>query len=324
CTSGDELVKADTAPYMTNQETLQIDVSYWWAPEEGYQIDTVRMYLAPSTSLTVDYCYYAAAANVVTDTTYNMRKGNDVPSVDPVPPQEPTAPPVSLMASDTLAIADRTKTGGYTYENGILTVESKEASGYNVTLTPNVTFKPEELKRWLINVEANVRFDIELLVTTADGDRTFSLRDDFYTHFTDTPDGDYIPAMTGSAGLDFLGCYTYNQVLPTDGNSTVKKVTIRVGGVGTVVIDEIQLAANDVLISFADGAAKSDSTPDVTYERGDADQDGAVDTTDVRAMLFFAVDDAALTAVQLATADYDADGVVTTSDARALLMTLTV
>ncbi len=80
--SGDELVVNNERLYMKTDERLQIDIGYWWAPEERYQIDTVELYLEANSSIQVLYCYYAETADTVTTTVYNMRKGteNDRPA----------------------------------------------------------------------------------------------------------------------------------------------------------------------------------------------------------------------------------------------------
>ncbi len=317
CQSGDELVVASSANYMQTDEQLQIDVGYWWAPEEKWQIDCVRFYLQAGSSITVNYCYFAEEANVVTSDAYNMRNGAGSAVV---------ADPLNLLVPNTLSVVDRSKNGGYTYANGTLTVVSNEANGYEVSTEVNKTFKPEELCRWLISVEANVRFDMELLVTTADGDRTFSLADDFYNEFHDTPDGEYIPAVSRSAGLDFLGCYTWNGILPADGNSTVKTVTFRVGGVGSLKVNGCQLATNDSLTLFTDSITKSDSTPDQTTDsdvvKGDVNADGSITTVDARMILTSLLNGVNLTEQQSAAADYDGDGTVSTMDVRVLLKVL--
>ncbi len=75
--SGDELVVTSQARYMKTDERLQIDIGYWWSPQERHQIDTVLLYLEANSSIKVQYCYFAQAANVVTSTSYNMRKGTD-------------------------------------------------------------------------------------------------------------------------------------------------------------------------------------------------------------------------------------------------------
>ncbi len=320
CTSGDELVEAQSATMMQTDEALQINLSDWWQPADGWCIDTLRLYLAPSSSVTVNYCYFADSADVVTTTSYNMRKGGSAEVVLP--------DPINLKTPSTLTIPDRSKTGSYSYQNGTLTVVSGESNGYEVSFSPNVAFSPEELPYWVFNVNTDVRFDIEFLVTTADGERTFSLRDDFYYHFGENPDGDYIPAMNGSAAVNILGCYTYNDVLPADGISTIKTVTIRVGGEGTVVLEELQLAANDVLTSFTDNVTKSDSTPDVTPDPdpekllGDVNGDGSVTTADARLLLSHLLGSIELTEEQLGVADFNEDGDISTMDARAMLKML--
>lgn len=313
CTSGDQLVQAQSATFMQTDEVLQIDLSEWWQPADGWRINDLRLYLDPGASVTVNYCYFADEADVVTSTAYNTRV--KIPD------------PIDLMLPSTLSIPDRTKTGSYTYQNGTLTVVSGEENGYEVSFSPNASYSPEELSQWIFSVDANVRFDIELLVTTSDGDRIFSLRDDFYNLFTDTPDGDYIPAMTGSAALDILSCYTYNNVLPTDGISTIKTVTVRVGGVGTVVVNEIQIAANDVLTDFTDTVTATDSTPDANPDpdrlMGDVNGDGTVTTVDARAILMHVLGSVTLTAEQQVVADYDGNGEIATADVRAILKVLT-
>ncbi len=251
CNSGDELVNATSATYMITDEVLQIDVGYWWAPEEGYQIDVVRLYLNANSTVTVNYCYFADEAGVVTSDAYNMRAGGSSVVIPD---------PVNLMLPDTLNIVDRTKSGSYTYNNGMLTVESSDANGFEVAFNVNKAVNVAELHRWLISVDSDVRFDIEMLVTTSDGDRTFSLRDDFYPEFTAAPDGDYLPAFSGSAGLDFYSCYTYNNIAPADGISTIKAVTVRLGGVGTTYVNSVQMAANDALTMFTDTVYKTDSS----------------------------------------------------------------
>lgn len=261
CQSGDELVRADSATYMNTDETLQIDIGHWWAPEEGYQIDTVRVYLNADSSVTINYCYFAEEANVVTSPAYNICKGEGSVPNEPVPAAE------NLMIPSTLSVVDRTKTGSYTYQNGMLKVVSGQEEGYDVVFNVNKTVNVKTLHRLLVSYDSDVRFDVALTVTTADGDRTFSLRNDFYPDITGTTDGDYIPAKTGSCGLDFYSCYTWNNIAPEDGNSTVKTVTVRAGGKGTTVINAIQLAANDALTTFNDGEYKTDSTTDPSQEK---------------------------------------------------------
>lgn len=316
CSSGDELVNTTTVPYMTSDEQLQIDISYWWAPEEAYQIDTVRFYLNADSSVTVNYFYFAAAANTVTDTTYNMRKGT---SSTP----DPVVEPVNLMLPATLNIVDRSKTGSYVYQNGVLTVTSQDANGYEVSFSPNVSFTPATLKNWVFSVEASTAFDMELLVTTLDGERTFSLSDDFYPSFGGTAGADYIPAWIGSAALDLYSCYTWNNIVPADGVSIVKQVTVRVEGAGTVVVNEVQVSATDALTVFTDTVSKSDSSaavnPDPSTTMGDVNGDNTVTTVDARLIISHLLGSATLSDDVLALADYDGNGTVSTADVRAIL-----
>ena len=310
CTSGNQLVAATSATYMQTDEQLEIDIGYWWAPtDRTNKIDLVRVYLDADSSITINYCYFADEAGVIRSDAYNMRR------------PEVLIDPVNLLDPDTLTIPNRTKTGSYSYQNGTLTVVSGEANGYEVAMTPNKTVRPEEVSRWLLSVNSDIRFDIELLVTTSDGERTFSLRDDFYKSFSEQADGDYIPAMSGSAGLDLLSCFTWNDVLPADGNSVVKKVTFRLGGVGTLVVNSLQLAANDQLTMFTDTVSKQDSTPDaVVTPSGDVNGDGSVTTADARLILSHLLGNGdTLNANQQAIADFDGNGELSTADVRTML-----
>lgn len=252
CQSGDELVKEDEAPYMTGTEKLKIDVSYWWNPTEGYKIDALRMYVAPNSKITVDYCYFATSADVVSDTRFNMRTGTGTGNV---------SKNINLMNPDTISIVTTDRTGSYSYNNGMLTIISEDEEGYEVKFDINQEFTPETVSRWLIDVEARVRFDIELLVTTSEGDRTFTLNDDFIWAFAEATDEGYIPAVFwGSRGLDLYSCYTWNNIVPVDGVSTIKTVTVQVGGAGTVYVNAIQVAENDVIVAYRDGVVKADGT----------------------------------------------------------------
>lgn len=251
CMSGDELVVEDTAPYMTNTETLEINVYDWWVPSENYQIDQVRVYVAPNSSIRIHYFYFAASAGVVVDTTYNLMKGS--------------VPNMNLMLPETLSIADSSKAGGYTYNNGVLTVTADTASGYDVVFQVNETFDVYALKRLLVSVNSNVPFNITLTVTNKNGEGNVSLVSDFYPSFQEPeyPASGYISAWQGTAYLDMYNYYACNGVVPADGLSTVKKVTVSLGAAGTATFSAIQLAATDTLQSFADGVVKSDSSAGV-------------------------------------------------------------
>ncbi len=247
CNSGDELVVENDAPYMTNTETLEINLSEWWEPENDYRIDTLRLYLEPGASLTVNYFYFAASAGLVTDVSYNTKTGS----------AEPT---ITLMDPATLSVADRSLSGGYVYDNGTLTVTSDTDNGYHAVFDLNKEFKPEVLENLLVSFDSNTAFDISLLVTTNAEDRWFTLGYDFYPAFNESTAVEYLPAQKASAALNFIGCYTWNNMLPADGVSTIKQVKVSLSGKGSITVYAIQMAANDVIVSFPDNVKKSDST----------------------------------------------------------------
>ncbi len=320
CQSGDQLVLENEAPYMTGIEAMEIDLRDWWTTKE-YRVDTVRFYVAPSSSITVNYCYFAANSNIVRDTTYNIVRGSGSGSGSNTPtPVEKNN--VTLMDPSTLSIKDTSKTGSYTYSNGMLTVVSGDENLYEVVFDINKEFTPETLSRLLYSVNANVRYDIELLVTTSEGDRVVSLADDFWPDICNAKDGNFIPAAEQSAGLDLYSVYTYNNVMPADGKSTIKSVTVQVGGYGTVIVNAIQINNNDALKLFEDGLYKYDEsfaneTPIVT---GDINGDGDITTADARVAMLSALGGTELTPEQLVLADYNGDGEVTTTDARLMML----
>ncbi len=320
CSSGDQLVNAETAPYMTDTEQLEINLGDWWKSSD-YQINMVRMYLAPNTSITVNYMYFAANSGVVKSSAYNLRNGSSSAAINH-----------TLMVPDTLRVVDATKTGGYTYTNGLLSVTSGEDSGYEVAFDLNKNFDLDDVTRWLVNIDSNVRHDIVLTVTTSDGDRNFGLCADFNPQICDAPDGDYIPAQTYTAGMDLKSCYTWNNILPADGVTTVKTVTIRLGGKGTMYINALQIANSDHIVLFYDEVSKSETTPVETpddpdrpapkLDKGDINDDGDVTTADARMLLKYSVGNLTLTPEQLEAANFNGDQMVTTSDAREMLIML--
>jgi len=85
CYSDKELVEALEAPYMTMTETLSIDLSEWWQPAGGERIDAVRVYIAPSSSITVNYLYFAAEGGMVIDERYNLAEPTPAPEPEPEP-----------------------------------------------------------------------------------------------------------------------------------------------------------------------------------------------------------------------------------------------
>ncbi len=314
CMSGDQLVQEDNAPYMVNTEQLEINLSEWWKSPD-YRINQVRIYVAPNTSITVNYFYFAAASGKVTDMRFNLRAA---------------ASNVNLMKPDTLQIVDNTKTGSYTYNNGMLTINSEEASGYEVSMDVNTEFAVADLTRLLYSVDARVRYDIELVVTTSGGDRTVSLVSDFWPGLCSGLDGDYLPAAEQSAGLDMYSVYTYNNVVPADGKSTIKTIKFQLGGAGTLIVNAVQIAANDRLLNFPDGITKTASSPSASTEPeqpeqpqetlGDVNKDGTITTQDARMAMLEALKEGMLTSEQLAVADYNGDGEITTTDARLMML----
>ncbi|MBQ9414087.1 MAG: SH3 domain-containing protein [Clostridia bacterium] len=316
CNSGDQLVQEESAPYMNAAETLEIKLADWWKTND-YRIDTVRVYLAPHSDVTINYMYFAVNSNTIKDTTYNLNKGT-VAAINQ-----------TLMDPDRLTIVDPTKHGGYTYQNGMLCVTSEEDSGYEVAFNLNKTFDLDDVTQLLLNVEAQVRYEISLTVTTADGDRTFGVCADFWPAICDAPDGDYIPAMTHTAGLDFKSCYTYNNVIPADGVTTVKTVTVKLGGKGKVYVNALQLANNHAIVIFYDGVQASETSPSDTPDPirptpvvtpGDVNGDDVVTTADARMILKQMIGMITFSDDQTQAADYNGDGEVTSADTRRMLL----
>lgn len=305
CTSGDQLVVSNTATYMATDEQLQICVKDWWKPEEGYKIDTIRMYLNANSSITCNYAYFADAADVVTSTAYNTRSNAAITLMDP----------------DKLSIVDTTKSGSYQYNNGKLTVTSDSADGLSVTFALNQEVNVSLLKNLLVDVSSDVRFDVSILATTSVDDRAFGLVSDFWPGLCEAKDGEYLPAGDYYTALDFNSCYTWNDVLPTGGISTIRNVTVTLGGAGTLTLDALQLAPSATFASFSDGVVKEGASdqPTLPGVLGDVNNDGGITTADARLILQYVVGGAQFSLTQKALGDYDGDGGVSTSDARAIL-----
>ncbi len=307
CNSSDQLVKEDEAPYMTSTEALEIDLRDWWKPTEDYKIDTVRFYVAPSSSVTVDYCYLAATSGKVKDTTYNLIR-QTTPIINE-----------NLMLPDTLDITDRSKSGGYVYNNGTLTVTSNSDAGYQVVFNVNKEFAPAKAPNWLFDLVATTGFDIEMEVTTSDGQRCFGLVSDFWPGLCDVLDNDHLPADTYYGTCDIYSCYTWNNCLPANGISTINQVRVQLNGPGTVTLKSLQISNTTDVVNYADGITKSDNS-DATV--GDVNNDGEVSTLDAREILKHTVSMITLTDSALAAADYNRDGKVDTADAREMLIAL--
>ncbi len=309
----DPLTVTDTSTYCTSVETLEIDLREYWVPEEGHQIDRVRLYIAPNSTIRLDYFYFAASASTVTSEAYNVMATANV----------------NLMKPDTIAILNDQKPGNYVYNNGTLTITADTDAGFDMMFEPNETFDIATLKRWLVSFDAQTPINISLRVTHANGEGYVSLVYDFYPSFTETaPTGEYLPACAGKEGLDLYNYFAYNGIMPADGKSVVKQVHINVGGAGTVTIDALQLCKNNQFIGYQDGAYKTGSVgveqpePPKPVVVGDVDGNGEISTTDARLILLSIVDLETLTDTQKEAADYNGDGEISTVDARDLLLSI--
>jgi len=322
CNSSDQLVNADTAPFMTGTEKLEINIKEWWKPSEDYRIDAVRVYIAPSSSITINYFYFADESGKVTDSRFNLLSADTN---------------INLMIPSKLDIAEQSRAGSYEYHNGMLTVISDTDAGFDVVFNVNQEFDVTVFTRFLMSVAASVRYDIELVCTTSDGERIFSLRDDWWPGLCTAVDGDYIPAAEQTAGLDLKSCFTFNNVVPAGNISTLKYIKVRVGGAGKVIVNSLQIAENDRLMVFRDGLSKSDSctggvTPDPDPEptpdpnpdqiKGDVNGSGDLSTVDSRSILLYLIGTEAFDDSQISLADYNGDGEVSTADARDILIFL--
>ncbi len=256
CNSGDQLVEETSAPFMTNMETLEINVSEWWKPADGQRINCVRFYLAPSTSIKINYFYFTATAGKVIDQRYNLRAA---------------ASNVNLMQPDNIAVGDPSKKGSWKYSNGMLTVTADTDAGFDVDFFINETFEVAKLTRLLVGIEANTSFNIILTLTNGNGVGTASLAADYCYDFVDTFPADLlIPGpFEGTRGLSMYGYFSDNAGnMPADGMSTISKVTVRLGSKGTTYINAIQLAENDRIMVFRDGIVKEGSNdPSVPQDK---------------------------------------------------------
>jgi len=314
CQSDKQLVNAETAPYMTNMETLQISLKDWWKPGNGNKIDQFRLYLAPNSTLKINYLYFASGEGVVIDSRYNLRSADTN---------------VTLMDPAVLSIADQTKPGTYTYSNGMLTLKADTDAGFDVVFKPNLKVDVNTFKRLLVGVEAHTLYNITLKVTHANGEGEISLLNDYWPSFaTAAPTNGYLPAWEGTAGLDFYNYYAWNQVIPADGMSTITEIRISLGSAGTTYINSLQLAENDRILLFRDGKYKTETAtgsvepePPVppVLDKGDVNGDGEATTVDARLIISHLISGLVFSDEQLAAADFDGNGEVSTSDVRAIL-----
>ena len=251
CQSSDQLVAEESAPYMTNMETLEIDIAEWWKPTDNQQIDQVRFYLAPNTSIKINYFYFMSTKNRVVDQSFNLRA---------------VATNITLMNPANISIEDTSKSGSYKYTNGMMVLTADTDAGFDVAFNVNEEFDVEKFQRLLIAIESPVKFDVTLTLTHAGGTGEVSLCSDYCFDFVETfPTDGYIPGpFEGTRGLSLYGYFSYNNIIPASGKSTVTKVTLSIGGKGTAYFNSIQIAENDRIMVFRDGVYKEGSnTPSV-------------------------------------------------------------
>ncbi len=315
CNSSSQLVQAETAPYMTGTETLEIDLREWWKTTD-HRIDCVRIYLAPSSSVTINYFYFAATSGKVKDTTYNLIR-QTTPIVNE-----------NIMDPSNISIVDRTKSGSWSYDNGKLVVTADTDAGYEVKIGINKDYKPAETPNWIFDLVATTGFDVQIKATCSTGEWDFGLVADFWPGLCDTLVDGYLPAETYFGVCDIYSCYTWNNILPADGVSNIRYVTIKLAGQGSVTLNSLQISNTTDIARYADGVKKSDSTtgtdtpPTPTPDKGDINNDGDVTTADARMLLQFSVGAIELTDAQQDVADFDEDGALSTADVRRMLKML--
>ncbi len=345
----DALVESTTGTYQTGVKTGEINLAEYWQPADGQRIDQLRVYLAPRAEIRIDYCYMAVTSGMVIDSRYNLMATDEV---------------VNLMDPANISIGDTSKLGSYIYSNGMLTVTADTDAGFEVVFDLNRSFDITVVTRFLIGVEAHTDFNISFLVTHASGEGWVTLVDDYYPNFGETkPASGFIPAWTGTAGLDLYNYYYYNGVMPADNMSTVKQMKVTLGSAGTSYFNAIQLATNDRIKTVRDGIVKEGdtySTDKVILEsetytvREDSILSGIATGTDVATMLGNVTSDYTVTVYDNGTAvegtavaktglvivitdgetelasyavavsgDVNGDGAKTTADARVILTSLT-
>ena len=156
--------------------------------------------------------------------------------------------------------------GTVTYDNGTLTVTSEEADGYELVLNVNRRVDIASLKNWVMDLDSDVRFDVKLLCTTSADDTYYGLVSDFWPELCDARDGNFIPAGSYQTALNLKSCFTWNNVLPADGYTTVKQVKVILGGAGTVTLRALQIANTAETARFEDGVQTTIVTPQSTVE----------------------------------------------------------
>ena len=297
-----------SAAAISQSHTAQILIKTDWKPQNKCQIDSVRITLQPSSSVCLNYAYFADEPNVITSSAFNTRvyDGSDTVVV-------PDAN-VNLMSPDSLTIDTDDVAGGYIYDNGTLTVRADSPDGYAVTMTPNVTFAPERLHRLLGAVQSDAAYDIFCTVATQNGDRALSLATDY--RYSVGAENNRIPAGEHTNAVNLYTAFNDAYPLPADGQSTVKSITVRLYEAGSLTLSALQLNDTDKTVTFADSITKQEQTtgaPDILA--GDVYPDEELDMRDAFVLYQHASGDQPLTDEQVPAADMNSDGEIDMKDA---------
>ncbi len=225
---------------------------------------------------------------------------------------------VSLMNSDTLTVDTAEKTGGYTYDNGTLTVTSTDSGKYSVSFVLDETYDVSFLKNWVFDVNATVPFDITITASTSKDDITFGLARDFWPSLCEAKVNGYLPSGTYQTSVDLYSCYTFNDLVPSGSKSMIKRVTITLSEAGSITVNGLQISSGNTVQTLKDGMYATAVTPLVQI--GDVNGDNTVSTVDARMILSCVVGVATdFTDAQMQAADFDKDGTISTTDVRKLL-----
>ena len=152
---------------------------------------------------------------------------------------------------------------GYWYvKNNLLYLVSESTSGYVWELHPNATFDVQAQPYLTLDLNSTCEYDIALDISSKAGSGTASLASDWYPDMgasaSDVEDG-YLPATNASktASLNLKGYFDYNGV-PSDGQATVDKVLVKLGGTGSICLGALQ--ANSTMTVHTSTLTASGST----------------------------------------------------------------